>query len=206
MWPTVEVRWFYRGTIPPAVYNWFHQDGHQAETPLSRTDYYLHLVDGDFLGVKLREGRVEIKQRHHQYGVVQFHGRVAGQVEQWRKWSFPLAEDNHIIIALKMFAPFWTEVHKTRQQRGYQVIHKNRVVARPTEAMSQQGCNLELTAIRAAGNEWWTLSYEAFGDEATIQENLLRVAKHLFTKNTPPNLQAKDSYSYPAWLKRIRPC
>ena len=92
MFPSVEARWFYDGTIPPRVLRWFREYQGSLEGPAHRVDYYLRLADGDSLGIKVREGRLEIKQRHRTYGMVEFHERATGLVEHWRKWSFQLAQ------------------------------------------------------------------------------------------------------------------
>ncbi len=130
MFPTMEVRWFYEGTIPADVSAWFDRGKQPSETASSRVDYYLCPVEGNFLGIKLREGKIEVKQRYHQYEVVHLHQRVAGQMELWRKWSFPLAGADTILTALKLSPQFWVEVHKTRRQQAYQITANREIVAR----------------------------------------------------------------------------
>ncbi|MGD8968471.1 MAG: hypothetical protein PVI07_13255, partial [Anaerolineae bacterium] len=63
----------------------------------AREDHYLRLSDTYALGIKLRQGRIEAKQRVRRPGVVRFHERVTGIVEHWRKWSFQLAEPSRAL-------------------------------------------------------------------------------------------------------------
>jgi hypothetical protein len=60
MFPTTEVRWFTQGVIPSEVLRWFHEERKAFEEQPLRVDYYLRIVEGESLGVKLREGRLEI--------------------------------------------------------------------------------------------------------------------------------------------------
>ena len=201
MFPTMEVRWFGEGTVPAEVWEWFHQGEQEPEGQPTRIDYYLRLPNTDSLGIKLREGRVEIKQRHRQHGVVHFHKRVAGVVEHWRKWSFQLARLPSIVTP----APSWIGVSKERKLRRYRLTADQVVVAVSAHEHPDQGCGLELTNIRVAGKDWWSLGFEAFGDEAILQETLLRVAKQVLAVSEPPTLDAADSCGYPKWLEMIAP-
>lgn len=63
MYPTAEVRWFHRGKVPLDVMAWFLRLHGEPEEPGHRVDYYLRLSDADALGIKLRDGRIEIKTR-----------------------------------------------------------------------------------------------------------------------------------------------
>jgi hypothetical protein len=221
MFPTVEVRWFGAEAVPAAVADWFERCEGEPEEQPRRVDYYLHLsaepgqagsptadrlgyppyVPGPGLGVKLRQGRLEIKGRQHAYGVVRFHQRVAGQVEAWRKWSFALAEGWSDPVDLA--APAWVAVEKVRALRRYRVTGDGEVVTMAAGEIADQACHLELTRTGVAGTIWWSLGLEAFGAESRLQESLRRVAEHLFAAGDPPRLDAADSYGYPGWLEVI---
>ena len=62
MFPTIEVKWFFRGAVPSGIWEWICLHGHDWEKQPPRIDNYLQITEGDSLGVKLREGRIEIKQ------------------------------------------------------------------------------------------------------------------------------------------------
>ena len=78
---TTEVRWFRRGSIPQSVRQWFSTLGRQPEFQPPRLDYYLRLLDGDALGIKIREGKVEVKQRHFRRKGTPFGGITIGWIE-----------------------------------------------------------------------------------------------------------------------------
>ena len=212
MYPTLEVRWFYRGRVPSAVLTWYQARAEAAEGPAMRVDYYLRPSnDASFdasaaaLGVKLREGGVELKRRGRQYGVVPFHPQVAGVVAVWHKWRFALVETD--LDTLGLPHADWVAVEKSRRLCQYHVDAAGQVVAVPLDAPVAQGCELELATVRVAGHAWWTLCLETFGlpdgTPSRLRESLSRVASHVFAWENPPILEPDASYSYPEWLKVI---
>lgn len=203
MWPTVEVRWFYSGVVPPGVLEWFQRGAGKPQAQPRRVDHYLRLTDRDSLGIKLRAGRIEIKQRHHEYGVVRWHERVTGLLEHWRKWSFELVEAHSDPVSLIGPTSSWIGVTKERRLRQYRLTG-HRIAAVSAPEYLERGCNLELTSIGVGGKEWWSLSFEAFGDESTLQESLSRVAQHVLAAQEPPAFDAQDSYSYPRWVAGLK--
>jgi hypothetical protein len=203
MQATMEVRWFYGGTIPPDMVGWFHQADQHSADPSPRVDHYLRIAEGDTLGIKLREGRIELKQRHRQYGAVRLHGWVAGIMEHWRKWSFPLAGLNDGLKGAAHPASDWIDVYKRRWLQRYEVLDEEKIAAVSSQYYPDQGCDFELTEVRAAGAAWWTLGFEAFGNEDTIQENLRLLADRVLGFTDPPVLAVEDSYGYPRWLQIV---
>jgi hypothetical protein len=173
--------------------------GELEEQPL-RVDRYLRLTEGDALGIKLREGRIEIKQRHRQYGTVRFRERVAGWVEGWRKWSFWLDRAQARPMSPTGPAESWIAVEKERRLRGYRVTAGGEVTALPAGQYAVGGCHVELTRVGVAGEEWWSLGLETFGDGPAAKENLLNLAVQILVGDDLPILEARDSYGYPEWL------
>ncbi len=220
MYPTAEVRWFYKGTMPSEIHAWFqgrHLPPPEAQPP--RVDRYLRITDSESLGVKLRGGgqtpRLEIKQRvsdsPFSTQVAQLHPGVAGVVEHWRKWSQPLAESHWDPVP----ATSWIRVRKARLMHTFHVTGDEIVHVRGNMGpVSVPGCELELSTINAANQTWWSLCFEAFGEDADVKpiklyETLLRVAKHVFTAYGPSlptgivSLDIQNSYGYPRWLACI---
>jgi hypothetical protein len=203
VFPTAEVRWFFRGPIPPYVEAWFRWGRGRVEQEPGREDRYLQLADIDSLGIKLREDRIEIKQRVGQQSLVRFHERVAGIVEHWRKWSFELAESGSALSSAAVPAASWIPVRKERRLRRYRVAEDGDVVALSSSAPPDRGCELELTSVDVAGETWWTLAFEAFGEPSTLRADLLEVVRYVFASGEPPALPTEDSRGYAAWLSRI---
>lgn len=199
MYPTTEVRWFFEGPVPVSVRFWF---GAVAGQPAleQRTDRYVRPASPDGLGVKWREGKLEVKRLVEALGEERFHARVAGRVETWRKWSFPLADTTE----LPHPSEDWIEVEKHRRVR-YFVAESGRAI-RPLETgeRSRYACGLELGEVRVGESVWWSVCLEAFGpNEVDLPDRLRRVAAHVVGEAEPPDLLPEAALSYPAWLLRV---
>lgn len=201
MLTTAELRWFNRGTLPAEIEQWFGQDclGGERSRLEKREDVYLYTPECEYLGIKLRQGKLEIKWRKAELGVVGFGDRVEGRAETWVKWT---CEDP----TAQMFKPAavvgksWVSVKKVRSQRQYQVLPGESITAVPVTESIAQGCTVELTQLDINGNAWWSLAFEAFGEDDCLMEHLQAVASWVFKTYREPQLQAEDSYAYPSWL------
>jgi hypothetical protein len=203
MFPTVEVRWFCRGTIPVGVRAWFQRGEGEPEAAPSRVDHYLRLTDGGGLGIKVREGRLELKQRQGQQGVLRLHQHVTGRAEHWRKWSFALAGSGSALDRMLVPPQAWIGVAKARLLRRYLVTGEDRIVPTSTGEYPERACDWELTQVRVRGLAWWTVGFEAFGQESTLPETLRLVAGQVLAAREPPRLQILDSFGYPEWLRML---
>ena len=200
MYPTLEVRWFHRGTIPEEVRAWFAGSDPAPLHEPPRVDHYLYPQRNNALGIKLREGRIEIKQRLHQYGRVRFYRRVTGVIEHWRKWSLPLATTEDNLAEILVPKSSWVSVRKERMLRGYR-CHSEREVSAAPIADSGQGCHMELATVQAGDRVWWTLAFEAYGAEPSLRGSLAYTMGYVFQRDGAPRpLDAKDSFSYARWL------
>src|SRR5689334_15836686 len=85
-----EMRWFtdYRDQI---IVDWFARMGFDFDAVKSRTDYYLITNLKDDLGIKLREGNIELKQRRSRTEAVSITASATGYIEEWAKWSFNIS-------------------------------------------------------------------------------------------------------------------
>ena len=203
MYPTLEVRWFYQGAMPPAVLEWFQSAVQGIVVQPTRVDYYLRLPDNHSLGIKLREGRIEIKQRSQQHGLVNFHDGVAGLVESWRKWSLEVAKTGTGLEGNLEPASAWILVQKDRLLGKYRLTAGGQIVPIPASEPAGQGCEVELSNIQVGGEAWWTLALEASGQETTLQSSLLAGAGQLFRSRPPQIFSGLDSYSYPRWMATL---
>lgn len=88
MLTTYELRWFSPGMIPESIETWFKQNCliDSMQLPEKREDVYLYSPKSDFLGIKIRQGRLEVKWRKAELGAVRFGDFVEGKVEKWGKW------------------------------------------------------------------------------------------------------------------------
>lgn len=205
MYPTVEVRWFYKGQIPNSVMESYLRFEGKLEVQPPRFDIYLLLKKSDDLGIKLREGMLEIKQRTQRYGVHHFNPHAAGFIEAWRKWSFELAQFPHNLAGIAKRSEGWANVYKQRWLRCYQVTQENEVTYLPTGEKAENGCEWELSSVQVEGFEssWWSMAFEAYGDEHTLNDTLLRSATKITLELVGWDYHFEDSLSYPAWLGMV---
>jgi hypothetical protein len=181
---SIELRWFYPGTIPIETNDWFNTQasGELVEPPEAREDFYLQIPECEYLGVKLRQQRLEIKLRQSELGVLRFGDNLEGKVEKWAKW---MCEDNtaeNLLPVDVIKNKPWVGVKKVRSQRRY------------------PNCNFELTQLNIQGNEWWTLGFEAFGAEVNLMENLQAAASLVGENCRGLQMRSQDSYAYPKWF------
>ncbi len=181
---TMELRWFYRGTIPTEIERWFNQDslGGQMESPENREDWYLYLPNCDCLGIKLRQGKLEIKWRQAELKALRFGDLVEGKAEKWAKWICEDPTSKCFIPAEVAGKESWLSVKKKRSQRVY------------------QDCAVELTQLDINGKDSWSLAFEATGEDDKLMDNLQAVASQVFQSYRGSELRSQDSYAYPQWL------
>ncbi len=197
MYPTTEVRWFLAGTSPAHVDAWFRRVGRDPAHD-SRIDHYLRLPGVDGVGVKWREERLEVKRRVTAGEAVAFTSECTGAVARWRKWSFGLAETD--VLTRLRAADDWIAVAKDRRLHAYAVDAERGVRNVPPGITPWSGCELELGTVQAAGQTWWTVAFEAFGEEEAQSTALQRTVEHVLAAEGTLALPATASASYPRWL------
>lgn len=198
---TTELRWIYQGTPPEKITHWFQYDcpGEYIGTPQTREDLYLYTPDSDYLNIKLRQERLEIKWRQVELGVVSFGSSWEGNLEKWDKC---ICEDlSARIPANAATTGTWVSIKKTRTQRTYQFIPGQSIKSVPVDRQIPQGCNIELTQLTLEDRDWWSFGLEAFGEESTLIENLQSTAR-LVSRSYPAEFQLSvgDSFAYPKLL------
>lgn len=196
---THEVRWFAPGSTPASVRAWFASLG-QALIQPPRTDRYLLGVEST-LGIKTREGSLEVKQRTADHGEYRFHPHLTGQVESWVKWSFPLEA---MATLTNLPASSWVPVRKARQLLVYTFTEQGKILPAPPGEFPTPSGSLELTEVRIAEKEtWWTLGLELAGFPPSDLAAFLQLTEHLL-QSPPVEMVRAKSLSYPAWLKMVR--
>lgn len=192
---SLELRWFF--PRPPCPRETWFDDSH-ASPP--RTDWYAFPCDVRS-GVKLREGRLEIKLRLGDLGAFAA-GPAQGRLERWTKSLAKLTEDEPA-LENRLAAAGWQAVVKRRWLRALVVSQESLQEIDPA-ARSRARCQFEWTEIEIASGPWWTLNLEAYGDERE-QRNLLRLAgdRLLSRLPSPCPLQVEASCGYPEWLSRV---
>jgi hypothetical protein len=187
---SAEARWFFTGTIPDPVEDWF-LDGNASE-PESRVDRYLVFPGCESVGVKLRDaddrggGDFEIKVWVGAPQVTRFTPEVTARTDAWVKWSSPTPAPPRWV------EPSFVTVAKERRQRTFSLD-------------GGTGANAEVVTLEVDGRSWWTLGLESFGPREAVRPALLTVATHWFVHQPPCELGVIRSMSYPTWLAGLIP-
>jgi hypothetical protein len=214
-----ETRWFFRGGIPENVASWFGaQDAGRFEP--ERTDHYLEIPSCRTLGVKIRNGRLELKALVGSWGECNFADTVTGFRETWVKWSSGSGSERGIRELVTNPDDRWILVRKKRCLRRFSLENCEVKEMPAAEAQVVPGCHVELTAVHviASGEgfsprepaawgrteRWWSLSLESFGEPESSLGNLDRAAEYFFQDPPPMPLLAACSLSYPAWLAEFQ--
>ena len=147
---SLEVRWIFPGRMGSAVAGWFGRFPAGME---SREDIYLLDPQVPGLSVKIRgSGALEVKAYCGSPGILEVAGRARGRMESWQKWSFPFGPPS----GDRDDTPGWMPVRKRRLISQFSSADGAAVACTP--GMGQQPrCRVELTEVRARGQDWWTL-------------------------------------------------
>jgi hypothetical protein len=208
---TLEVRWFFDGSLAeaaPEVESRFGADRTQESEgnrralswPATwRKDLYLILPGAEDMGVKLREGRLEIKGRVDTFGSERFADRVPGVTERWMKWSHAIGTrpDDAMSVVL---------VEKQRILRRVSLAGGTLVEIPSGQSTPDPAVDFELTRIRFAGSPTethWSIAFEAFPCGPDLHGVFKRTVDDLLGEWPLEVLSAESSMSYPAWLSQL---
>lgn len=190
---TTEIRWFATGLPPQPLMGWFTVS---ATTGVVEERCDAYVVDGrPDVGVKWRHGTtLELKVRRSFGHSLELTDGLAGRTELWRKWS-----------------PADGLVAADRAGDGHIDVHKN-VVRRffaSSEAAGSPGvggCHAEITTIRVAELEMWSLAFAALGTTRSSRESIVAAWDALNKHHPVPGSLATSlevCAGYPAWLSLI---
>lgn len=196
---TLEVRWFVDGAPPSSVVDWIKSLGADAES--ARTDLYL-VSEDPAMNVKLREGKVQTKHRIGDRTPITFADEVDGIQERWVKWSFPTVEQHHDLFDDDPTG-LWVPVNKERIRLVIEPKEQAELLDRLIES-DPAVAKIELTEVRAEGQQAWTICMEADGRPEALPGTLQQVGNHLFSQGTPPSLPEVQSYGYARWIQRLK--
>ena len=192
---SLEIRWFFNKSLAKDISEWSIDKDLKRED--ERSDIYI-LFPATELGVKFSRGKLEIK---YLKSVEQFdltRNKLSGWMESWMKSSVPLVniQDNPF---QNIKAPHY-RVKKVRYTRRFECDPENRTL-NPIDKRVHQGIKMEITSLKIETKNWWTLGFEAFGDNPI--ENLKFGISKLIENSLFENLKIEHSYSYPKWLSII---
>jgi len=139
---------------------------------------------GEDCGIKLREGRVEVKYRTPLPGAP-VELRSGRRFEAWCKWMLPVP------AATRTACARWITVEKARALRFEQF----------------GGCDLQIEHSRVAvnGQGWWTIGVEITGALSMIGDRRLLSCIDAALAPYTAALTHGVCCGYPAWLQRFQP-
>ena len=214
-----EVRWFFDGTSDQyeSLRRWFETVAPVPKKPDvgppvwqgrldDQPDIYLIIPGSIDMGIKWREGELQIKGCVASLGTQVFCGRHQGNVERWMKWSYPNvppAYRNLFLIGQEQDL-LTVAVKKVRALRKVRV---NTITGEPEEVESttqiDRGLGIELTDLQIKGDAYCSLAVEAFPDDSAMSSAFTEVVEAFLSDLTDIDLDAAHSKSYPSWLDTI---
>jgi hypothetical protein len=211
-----EVRWFFEGSSADhaGMRKWFEaadpfRKGPGVGAPIwkgrldDHPDVYLLIPGADDMGIKWREGELQVKGRVSNLGVHLFCGRHLGHVERWVKWSYSNLPDAYkrIVTGEPGSSALTAAVQKTRALRKVR-LDTMTGAAEEVDAGTfvDRGLNAELTDLKIGGKSYCSLGFEAFPDDAAMHAAFSQ-AVATFLEGLAQDLGADRSQSYPQWLR-----
>jgi hypothetical protein len=188
-WNTYEIRWFFKEPYTGLRQFFDHLSPKQASME-ERTDDYL-LTGREDIGVKLREGRLEIKTRSRVLGKRRI-GAVGGMLEEWTKRGFIPAEG-----AVSPGASGWIAVRKKRWATLY-CPYGTGTEYQLLSDIAPKGIQVEYTELDIGPDLWYTAGLE-WPTEVDIPTADLPFTQVLGSGNVDLTL----SMGYPEFLTRI---
>ncbi|TBW25783.1 hypothetical protein [Gramella sp. KN1008] len=174
MFSSKEIRWFTKNE-DKVISIWFSQKKIDFNNAATRTDFYLPLPGKEDIGIKLREGNIEIKHRIAEPEKGQFSKNTQGYFERYTKWSFSTPSDDLLtrqIIHEKRYD--WLEVKKERMGLKLKEETNGKIDLLPIDRQIDYGCQIEYTRITINNRTWFTFGLEWFGEkELKVDSELL---------------------------------
>jgi len=196
-----EVRWFFEKS-QGQIEEWFNQKGMFFNKGKSnkRIDFYLPVSSG--LGVKLREGDIEIKQRFENEKSDEF--KVPGKVETWQKWDFELKDsDNESAKIIKGKDKSWIRLPKERIGFQYNFTGNERAQEVNIKNIIPEGCQVEYTRLILNNKVYYTFNIESFSESGSQRNNFKKGIKLAFSELHTKSLIYENSMGYPEFILKI---
>jgi hypothetical protein len=211
---SIETRWFFEGESEryPRLQRWFETcapfpqaDDVSAPEWKGRAggepDVYLLMPACVDMGIKWREGTLQIKGRVEDLGARRFGSRHEGRVQRWVKWTYDEvpAAYRALFAAGGQHDLGIAAVHKTRALRMISLDSGVPEEVAPGRVL-QGGVGVEMTDLQRNDVRYCSIAFEAFpNDEETAAAFDVVVAG--FLEELTDALDVDASMSYPEWLR-----
>lgn len=167
---TKEIRWFFK-EANPRIHDWFKSL--MPCDPEIREDHYLR-IDKDDISFKLREGKIEVKQRVGNRAKGCLSNKVWGCFEEYKKWSFS-AENDALSAEIKRNKhEEWSAIQKQRWVAEI-IDLEGKAVVNTSIPKPEYGCAIAYTKLVFLSSVWYTFALEWFGEKhITVPPELIR--------------------------------
>ncbi|MUH34593.1 hypothetical protein D9O36_01960 [Zobellia amurskyensis] len=195
MYKTKEIRWFFDNDNQH-IKEWFKQRDLNFDCSEERRDLYLNTKSKSF-NIKLRDNRIEIKQREScPVGRTNLY-TAFGYSEKWIKWSFSLqdAQAEYGILS-DLENNEWVEVAKNRLTVNVINVNGKLEIRKTTEDI-ESGCQIEYSKVTVKNKISYTFGFEWFGKEKVFFDETF-----LSTILGDTKLTLNQSMGYAEFLKR----
>lgn len=176
-----EVRWFGQGAVPIVLQQWSEEN--ELTTQPVRTDHYLIHSAGNAIGIKWREGNLQIKEK-----VVENVKKP--WIGHYKKWSFGLKE-NDLLQRIEAHEE-WIAVTKKRELAKWRV--EEGALYRTDPGNEEIGVELEISAVMCKEKLWWTVAFEATGGAQNLEKGLKEIKI--------PEIKGAHLMGYAEWLEK----
>ena len=211
---SIETRWFFAGGADAhrQLGKWF-----QTCAPFPRRaevgepqwrgraggqpDVYLLVQGCTDMGVKWREGSLQIKGRVADLGARRFGERHEGRVQRWIKWTYAEvpAAYRALFDADGGHGLETASVHKTRCMRIVSLDSETPEEVAPGTVL-ERGVGFEMADIELDGKRYCSIAFEAFPDDSATAAGFDAVVGACLSELARA-LPIDASMSYPDWLR-----
>ncbi len=169
-------------------------------------DIYLVLPGHADMGIKWREGLLQIKGRVADIGVQIYCGRHQERAGRWTKWSYAGLP----VTCKEMFTgDRYAELARipVRKRRAVRKLRLNTFTGEahevPSATILERGMGIELTEIEIDGMAAFSFGFEAFPDDSGMLATFASTVQTFLASLTSIDLDAAQSLSYPEWLRSL---
>ena len=215
MLKSLELRWFFKDTLPINIYQWFEKilPGNEKFEEEPRSDYYL-IPQSEDLGVKLSRQQLQIKIKKNNVNFSLKNNNIQGILEHWIRysWNSVSSTESKTIDTFEKFS--YIKVDKKRLIRKYK-ISDDIPIQIPLSNIIDTKCSIEITKINVKGQTWSTLAFDWFldnnkNDIAISIDHIInnkifnKTIKVLFDQYPEDRITKKiNSFSYPSFLSKL---
>ena len=205
---TSETRWFFQGTVPEKVTDWFLNSlpGDSMNCPVvEREDIYLLAAGRDDVGLKYRQDSLQLKLRDANHRFSLAGDRIGGVIGDWQRYTWVYDKES-FDLAQTVYAQLnvgrRVAVNKKRRQKAYELVGDREPRALRPGEYPPLPLLIEVTEVSFEETQGWTLGLDAVGDPSQVHDRLLQATDVVLRDFPALPLKAEDSLSYPEFLGR----